>query len=81
MKGAAVADLELILGSKQRLDYASSTINYYGIAAPGSLTSQAVWQIRRETLDSLQRTIQIDFAGGTIDQTQIWDNRATLTYS
>jgi hypothetical protein len=70
-----------VINAKQRIDYASSTTNYYGLAAPGSPTSQARWQIRRETLDSSGRTTAIDFAGGTLAYSQIWDNRATLSYS
>lgn len=82
MKGSAVADLDLLLGSKQRFDYTStSNTIYYGMAAPTTLTSDARWQIRRETLDASGRTTQVDFAGGTVDFNQVWDNRVTLTYS
>lgn len=70
-----------VINAKQRIQYASATINYYGLAAPGTLTSEAGWQIRRETLDDQGRTTQIDFAGGTLEYNQIWDNRATLDYS
>ena len=70
-----------VINAKQRIDYASATINYYGLAAPGTATNAAAWQIRRETLDSSQRTTQIDFAGGTLDYNQIWDNRASLDFS
>lgn len=65
----------------QRIDYASSTTVYYGFAAPGFATSGAVWQIRRETLDSSGRTTAIDFAGGSSGFTHIWDNRTSLSYS
>ena len=70
-----------VINAKQRIEYVSATINYYGLASPGAATSDAGWQIRRETLDSQSRTIQIDFAGGTLEYNQIWDNRATLAYS
>ena len=70
-----------VINAKQRLEYVSSTINYYGLAAPGTLTSEAGWSIRRETLDTSGRTIQVDLAGGSSEYGQIWDNRATLTYS
>lgn len=70
-----------VINAKQRIDYSSSTINYYGLAAPGTATSAAGWSIRRETLDSQGRTIQIDFAGGTSEYGQIWDSRAVLSYS
>ena len=70
-----------VINAKQRIEYVSSTINYYGLASPGTATSAAGWQIRRETLDSQQRTTAIDFAGGTLALEQIWDNRASLDYS
>lgn len=70
-----------VINAKQRIEYASATINYYGLAAPGTEESAAGWQIRRETLDAQGRTIQIDFAGGTLEYSQSWSSRAVLTYS
>lgn len=69
-----------VINAQQRIDYVSSTKNYYGLAAPGALTSDSAWQIREETLDSQGRTIAIKFAGSTLEYNQIWDNRAVLTY-
>lgn len=52
-------------------------IDYVGEAAIGSATSAAVWRIKR--LDSTTGIV-IQWAGtGVFDQ--IWDNRASLTYS
>ena len=64
-----------------RIDYASSTINYYGHAPPGSATSAAVWRIKRETLDSQSRTTLIQYADGDAGFNNVWDDRATLSYS
>jgi len=64
-----------------RIDYADATTNYYGKATPGAATSDALWQIRKETLDSEGRTTLIQFAGGTHHFTQVWDSRASLNYS
>ena len=64
-----------------RIEYADSATNYYGLASPGVATSTAGWQIRKETLDSQGRTTLVQFAGGTHHFTQVWDNRATLSYS
>lgn len=64
-----------------RADYADATTNYYGVATPGATTAQAVWQIRKETLDSSGRTTLIQFAGGTHHFTAIWDSRTSLVYS
>ena len=63
-----------------RIDYADTTTNYYGLASPGRTTSEAAWQIRKETLDSQGRTTLIQFAGSTHQCNQVWDNRATLSY-
>jgi len=64
-----------------RIDYANATTNYYGRATPGAAASAAAWQIRKETLDSQGRTTLIQFAGGTHHFTQIWDDRASLSYA
>ncbi len=61
-----------------RLDEASAVITYVGIAAPGSVTSNAVWQIKR--LNSTTGLV-VEFANGNSNFTNIWDNRASLSYS
>lgn len=70
-----------VVNAKQRIQYVDTTTNYYGLAAPGTSEEAAGWQIRRETLDSQGRTTAIDFASGTLENNQIWTNRATLLYS
>ena len=70
-----------VINAKQRITYQNSTTNYYRLAAPGTATSSPAWQIRRETLDSQQRTTAIDFAGGTLEYNQVWDNVLTLDFS
>lgn len=67
------------LDEATRLDVVSSTVSYLGKAVPSSLTSAAVWKISRLT----------STAGGNITTeyvdngkyTQIWDDRASLSYS
>lgn len=54
---------------------------YIGQATPGSATSAAVWQIRKLTYDGSNNPTNIQFSGGTVNFTSIWDNRAGLTYS
>jgi len=49
---------------------------YIGLAVPQSVTSAAVFQIKR--IDTLGNVL---FAGGVATFTQIWDNRASLSYS
>lgn len=60
-----------------RLDVASPTVSYYGRAESGSLTSAAVWQIKR--IDTSAGLV-IDWADGNAYYNNVWDDRATLTY-
>lgn len=55
----------------------TGTYKYIGEAAPGSATSAAVWRIQRITnADST-----IVWADGDGDFDNVWDNRASLSYS
>ena len=54
---------------------------YHGHASPGSLASAAVWRIKRITLDTSLRPTVTAMAGGNANFGNVWDNRATLTYS
>lgn len=71
-----------VLNLRQRHEYTDTFpgTQYHGLAAPGTLDSDAGWVIRRETLDASGRTTHIDFAGGTVAFINIWDNRASLDY-
>lgn len=63
------------------LDYDGGTNPIYiGKAVPGSLTSEAKWQIQKLTFDGNNNPTSILFPG-TAEFNQIWDNRASLTYS
>ena len=70
-----------VINAKQRIQYVSTTRNLYGLAAPGTATSAAGWQIREEILDSQDRTTEINFAGGTLEFIQVWDDRLNYSYS
>lgn len=61
-----------------QIDDVSATLSYIGKAAPGSATSAAVWQIKK--VDTTSGTI-ITWASGSSNFNQIWDNRASLSYS
>ena len=63
-----------------RWDYASATIWYHGHASPGSLTSQAVWRIKRVTLDSSGRPTVSAMADSNANFDNSWDNRASLSF-
>jgi len=54
-------------------------ITYVGEADPGSATSSAIWRVKRVTDDGSE-LLTIEWAGGG-NFDQIWDDRASLTYS
>lgn len=55
------------------------TITYLGKAKLGTATSDAAWQIRRINFSGTTNTFQ--YANGSRRYDQIWDNRASLTYT
>lgn len=64
------------------LDYVSGTNPIYiGVAVANSATSAAVWQIKKLTYDGNDNPTSILAAGGTTEYNQVWDDRASLTYS
>jgi hypothetical protein len=61
-----------------RVDEASSTITYVGEANPGTATSGAFWRIfKMDTSSGLTKL----YADGDLNFDNIWDNRASLSYS
>lgn len=67
--------------TRTEIDYVSTTLRYVGRASPGSATSAAAWKITRQTFDSSQRLIRTAFADGDANYNNVWDNRASLSYS
>lgn len=64
------------------LDYNGGTNPIYiGVAAPGTATSDALWQIKKLTYDGNNNPTNILAANGTTEFSQVWDNRASLSYS
>lgn len=53
---------------------------YIGNAAPGTATSAGTWQIKKLTYDS-NGVATIVWADGDSNYDNIWDNRASLSYS
>jgi len=58
----------------------SVTTIYKGWAAYGSATADATWLIQRIILDDSQGLDVQDQSAG-LDFTQVWDSRASLTYT
>lgn len=59
-------------------DSVDPLIEYVGVAQPGSLTSLALWQIRR--VDCTTGTVVL-YADGDANYNNIFDDRESLTYS
>lgn len=59
-------------------DTTSTTITYFGKADPGTLTSEAKWQIY-----ILDETSGLDkkYANGSDSYLNVWDNRVSITYT
>lgn len=62
-----------------RIDEASSTVTYIGEAAPGTATSSALWRVKK--IDSTTNPTKIVFADGNDLFDNVWDDRASLSYS
>ena len=66
----------------QRTDFSSAgQLNYRGWASAGVATSAASWKIIKYTYDATGNLTGTGFAGGSASFNQIWDNRASLSYS
>jgi YD repeat-containing protein len=59
----------------------SGNLIYYGRAAIGSATSSAVWAIRKLTYDVSGNLLTIQWANGNANYVNVWDNRASYSYS
>ncbi len=62
-----------------KVDEPDASTTYVGNAQIGTATSSAGWQIQKVSVSGAVTTIA--WAGGTDAFTQIWDNRAALSYS
>jgi hypothetical protein len=54
---------------------------YIGLALTGSVKSDPVWLIRKLTFDVNNNVTDIQFAAGSKQFNQVWNNRAALSYS
>lgn len=68
---------ELVLTFRQ--DGPTGGVTYYGFAAAGTATSAASWKIAKETVSGVSTTLL--FADGDVNFNNVWDNRASLSYS
>jgi hypothetical protein len=61
------------------IDQADPSNIYIGIAKIGSSGSAGIWQIRK--ISNVSNVLLIQFAGGVSTFTNIWNNRASYSYS
>lgn len=61
------------------VDKASATTTYVGVARMGAATSSAVWQISK--ISTSGNVVEILYADGDPSYNNVWDNRASLSYS
>lgn len=59
-------------------DTTTASVTYVGKARPGSVTSSGVWQVKK--IDQTSGVV-ITWADGNTLFDNIWDNRASLSYS
>jgi len=64
------------------LDYnASNKLIYLGKGPVGSLKSAATWQIAKYLYDGSGNLTDVVYADGDRSYDNVWDNRASLSYS
>ncbi len=61
-------------------DAVSSVLAYVGKRGAGALSSAAVWQIKRLTFN-VAGDVVTEVADGNLNFDNVWDDRASLTYS
>lgn len=75
---------EILMGTPLALQYDQDadppTIAYLGVAQPGASTAAAVWRIQKLTFNA-GGDVVITWADGNGNFDNIWNNRASLTYS
>jgi len=59
----------------------SNNLEYLGRADYGTATSAATWHIRKFTYDSSNNLTDIETADGDDAFNNVWDDRATISFS
>lgn len=78
--GAGGATPEEEMAYAERTDIVGDELIYKGQASPGTADGAAFWRIRRLTL-GLDGDVLTHWADGNANFDNVWDDRATLTYS
>ena len=77
--GIGIEELENVYA--QQIDFITDDEFYRGEAVPGSLTSGAVWRIRKIVVNPTDGDTSTTWADGDSEFDNIWDNRLSLSYS
>lgn len=77
LRASAIATEGALYAS--RVDEASSTVTYIGKAVTGTSNGAAAWQVQRITESGAVLTIE--WADGDSSFDNVWNNRASLSYS
>jgi YD repeat-containing protein len=60
---------------------ANGNLQYVGWARPGTAKSAAEWRIIKLTYDASAKLTDVGYAGGLDTFVNVWDSRATYTYT
>lgn len=77
MSGLAISTQDFAI----RIDDAGSGIVYIGKAVVGASQASSVWKILRVTESGSPLDTSIEYADGNSNYDNVWDNRASLSYS
>lgn len=70
--------VDLLDNTALQFDSSASPILYLGVAVPGTATSASTWQITRFDVTS---GVSQAYADGDANFDNVWDDRASLSYS
>lgn len=73
------SDLEMPYA--QQVDFVNDNVIYKGWADTGTTTSTPAWRIQKITFVGTDEDVVIEWADGNGNFDNVWDNRASLTYT
>lgn len=74
-----ISNISIVPPRDLAIDEVSGSLTYLGIAKIGAATSSAIWSIRK--IEKTGNVTTILWADGNNKYDNVWDNRASLSYS